>query len=981
MSSYRCPVCDREYTLHQASTRSYFCCGRPLERVGAVRSLPNEAFVEAASGTRRSLETLLRPGTARQKVANTLFQGDGESVVAVEVIPPAGNTVDALAMEGLLSSLGLQAPFALEIAGSVNGRRFFVRARRRVLTHLCSQLEHVYGQVRFRELAEGADPARLLRLTGMVEQFEQEGRRRVAMGLLHLRRFEALPLRTYRDGDFCEADPILSVLGGFGRVAEGELLLSQLVLRPAPDNWADGFQSLTRPPDVRIKTESPLGLGGGLLMAAGVGLGLAALLRMVTWAVAGKWLLVTLLGLGVLPLGFLAFRAYRSFERDRLHADAGQVMRKIFLPGYRFQLRLAVGAPTQEQARRRLLQLAAAYRQFNTGAGNALTLDEVPFDPCDLEDGWLGRLRLPGSSQDIVNAAEAASLWHLPWGDGAQLVPRALSLQLLPLPEDVAEGVPIGTSTHHGRTVPVCLPPSAVERNKLLVARTRRGKTTLMLHLAQAAFQLSRHADEEEKEEGHGVTQQPTQRHSQKRAVVFIDPHGDAVKRLVRTVPPERVDDVVYLDFGDQVRVPGWNLLDTQMGFAPELLVESFIYAGQRIWSDYWGPRMEDVLRHVVWSLVQANRRRKRGEQYSVLDVQAALILKHFQFGLREQIADDPDLLTWWYGYYDELHARQRLEIVNPVLTKIQRFSASPTVRRVIACSASTINFLDLVDRRGILLVNLPGGSIGLDNAGFLGALLLSYLEAAIRSSQSLPPDQRPRVTCFIDECSSIPFSYQTLLAELVKMGADFTLVAQSLAQLDAIGDGLLDTTLANIDTLAVFQTSGRDARELVCELGDRRVEADHIVNLPDHTCFVKTQRDGTPLPVMRVDLTDVDEGDEGTVRAIQEHRHRYTVDAAEAERRHRDHIEEAYGMDLGAFERKMESWRKTAHRAREEQERKEMERQAEEALAELRAESERAAGSDSQPPLLSAGTSAGPTMPEEMEKPRPKHTRSRRRK
>jgi hypothetical protein len=157
-------------------------------------------------------------------------------------------------------------------------------------------------------------------------------------------------------------------------------------------------------------------------------------------------------------------------------------------------------------------------------------------------------------------------------------------------------------------------------------------------------------------------------------------------------------------------------------------------------------------------------------------------------------------------------------------------------------------------------------------------------------------------------------------------------------------------------------------------------LKAHHVVNLPDHTCFVKTQRDGTPLPVMRVDLTDVDEGDEGTATAIQERRHRYTVDAAEAEQRHRDHIEEAYGMDLGAFKRQLESWRKTQRRVKEERERYEMKRQAEEALAELRAESERTPGSDSQPPLLSVGTSAGPTMPEEMENPRPsKHTRSRR--
>jgi hypothetical protein len=961
MSSYRCPSCSREYTPGEAALRSYFCCGQSLQRVGPGTSPPSSALLRALRGTGSLLDRLRHPN-AMAREASALFQGVGDQVAAVEIIPPVGNTVDALAMEGLLSSLGLRVPFALEIAADSKGRHFIVRARKGVLTYLCSQLEHVYAQARVLPLTWADDPARSLRVRGPVERIGQDDGRSVAMGCLHLRRFEALPLRTYRDGDFQQADPILAVLGGFGRVAEGEILLSQLVLKPAPDDWADGFQNLTRPPDVRIRTESPLGLGGGMVLAAGIGVGLAALLRLLTWAVMGQWLEATLLGLGMLPLGYLALRAYRAFARDRLHADAAQVTRKIFLPGYRFQLRLAVGAPTQDEARRRLLQLAAAYRQFNAGAGNALVLEETTFDPCDLDGGWQGRFRLPGTPRDLVNAAEAASLWHLPWGDEAQMVSRALSLHLLPLPEDVAEGVPIGTSTHHGRTVPVCLPPSAVERNKLLVARTRRGKTTLMLHLAQAALQAG---------SGHSSR-------GRQRAVVFIDPHGDAVKRLARMVPPDRVDDVVYLDLGDETRVPGWNLLDTRMGFPPELLVESFVYAGRRIWTDFWGPRMEDVLRHVVWTLVKANQKRAPERQYTVLDIQAALILERFQFGLREQVTDDPDLMMWWYGYYDKLHARQRLEIVNPVLNKIQRFSSSPTVRRIISLPTSKIDLANLIDRGRILLVSLPGGIIGMDNAGFLGSLLLSYLEAAIRTSQALPPEERPRVTCFIDECGSIPFSYQTLLAELVKMGADFTLVTQSLAQLDAIEEGLLDTTLANIDTLAVFQTSGRDARQLTWELGDERVEAHHIVNLPDHTCFLKTQRDGIPLPVMRVDLTDAPLGDKETATRIRELSHGYTIDAVEAERRYRWRVHQVYRMDLKVFERKMAYWRKEARRAREEAKVNEAKRGAGNTSTGTQPPHGSPDGRPRQLPLFKSGTPTNSRLPEDIEKPRPKHTRSR---
>ena len=102
--------------------------------------------------------------------------------VAVEVIPPAGNTVDALALEGLLSSLGLQVPFALEIAADKNGSHFIARARRAVLAHLCSQLENVYGQVEFHPLTEEKDPARQLRVVALIEQFEPDGGRKVAMG-------------------------------------------------------------------------------------------------------------------------------------------------------------------------------------------------------------------------------------------------------------------------------------------------------------------------------------------------------------------------------------------------------------------------------------------------------------------------------------------------------------------------------------------------------------------------------------------------------------------------------------------------------------------------------------------------------------------------------------------------------------------------------------------------------------------------------
>jgi len=949
---YRCDSCGTQYAPQQAVMRSYFCCGQSLGR--------------GASDDVRSVESRLEPLPSRATEVSASV-GPTNGMVAVEAIPPTGNTVDALAMEGLLGSLRTRVPISLEIAADHQSRHFILRAPRDTMPHLCSQLESVYGQVEFRTLSEDEDPARQLQVVAALGRYERESERRSAMGRLRLRRLEALPLRTYRDGDFQEADPILAVLGGFGRVQEGERLLSQLLLLPAADDWADDFQPLTRPPDMRIKTESPLGTLGGFLLVGGVGVGVAVGLQVLLWALAGEWVPVAVLSAVGGSLAYAARRVYLRLGRDKALAEPSQVARKIFLAGYKFQLRVAVGAPTAAQAKRRLYQLGAAYGHFNAGAGNALALEEAVFDPCDLEAGWNGRGVLRRGTQDILNVAEVASLWHLPWGEGVPFVRKALSPHKLPLPGDVAEGVRIGESSGLGRTIPVHLPWSAVIRNKLIVARTRKGKTTLMLHLALAALDGRQAAGTRGSGNGRG----------DKSGVVFIDPHGDAVKRLLTAVPMDRVDDVCYLDLGDEIRVPGWNLIDTRLGLSPELLVESFRYAAKRIWTDYWGPRMEDVVQHVVATLVAANLRREREDQFTVLDIQGALILKNFQQSLRAYIEDDPELMIWWYGYYDSLHMRQRLEIVNPVLTKIQRFARTQSVRRIVSQPASTVNVVDVVNDGGVMLVNLPGGSIGLDNAGFLGSLVLTYLETAIRANQKLPEGRRPTVSCYIDECGSIPFTYQKLVAELVKMGGDFTLTAQALAQLDKIEPGLLDTLLANIDSLAVFQTSGRDARDLLVELGDPELASDHIVNLPEHSCYLKTQRDGVPLPLMRVDVADFPAREGDVAQAIQERTFRYTVDTSYADRQYKEHIREAYGMDLNAFWKQIASWQSLANKVREEQELRGdggLAPETEKAVQKLGEEYESGGGKSKGKTLFGVGA-----LPEELES-QPKHTRTRKR-
>src|SRR5205814_3700859 len=150
----------------------------------------------------------------------------------------------------------------------------------------------------------------------------------------------------------------------------------------------------------------------------------------------------------------------------------------------------------------------------------------------------------PRRALPILNTRELAGLWHLPQaGADVPLVERTAARQRLPLPARVAAGCPIGAAVHQGRRIPVALPDDLLGRHLLLVAKTRRGKSSLMLRLAQ-------HLMAE-----RGPAGRP--------ALVVVDPHRDLAEAVLGCVPPERREDVVYLDVAERNRPFGLNLIDT----------------------------------------------------------------------------------------------------------------------------------------------------------------------------------------------------------------------------------------------------------------------------------------------------------------------------------------------------------------------------------------------------------------------------------
>lgn len=847
MIVYRCPKCGSEYRPLDAGIRRYICCGVPLERAQAHARPPSMS-------------------SPREPSAVSVVS-ERSPWVAVEIVPPLDNTVDALAAETLYGALsGVSQPFGLEIVGDQRGVRFVLRALPDTLPFLQRCFQAAYGGVRFEEVLPEED---VIRRNGL----------HIRAAELALRRPAYLPLRTYRDGQFREADPINGLLGAF-TVNEG-FVMSQMVLFPAPPSWSDRYQASARRLGQTMGGEQStpndvvgqLVTGGIVLLVAlpcsGIGLGYAT----------QNWVLLSLSVITFFLLGGGGLAAL-ALLRPRA-VDPEMVRRKIEGAAFDVSLRVFAGGQTPEQADMYLRNVVSAYQSFNLASGNALVARRSQASPAHLE--------LPGASWSFwqrltdqitrLNVSELASLWHLPVAN-SPLVSRALSRHLPPpRPDRVATGILVGTSEYQGTLVPVHLDPGILHNHTFLVAKTQMGKSTLMAHLAKAAM------------------------NEKATALVVIDPHGDLVRTLLGVVPRERIADTYYLDFGDTQQVLGFNLLDMRQGRGEDMIVSNFIHIGEQIWTDYWGPRMEDALRIFLLTLLSANKAYVEGGfpqlQFTLLDIPLLIEVPELRGKIVSRYVTSFEVRQWWSGYFDVLDPKLRLEIVNPVLTKIHRFSTHRLVRAIVGQSQSTIRLQDLLERRRILLVNTATGIVGPDASGLLGAVLVDHINFAVREQMALDPAERRKVVVIIDEFQSIPgVDYPALLAELQKMGASFVLATQALGQLDAIARELRPSIMSNISTLFVFQSSAEDAQYLTPEL-DEQVTVTDIVNLPQHTCYVKTRVRLERLPVMRINTPPPPQPDPDIIARVLAQVSRYTRPLAVVEEERAAIVERHIGQEL----------------------------------------------------------------------------------
>ena len=352
------------------------------------------------------------------------------------------------------------------------------------------------------------------------------------------------------------------------------------------------------------------------------------------------------------------------------------------------------------------------------------------------------------------------------------------------------------------------------------------------------------------------------------RGVALIDPHGDLAERVLDCVPKERINDVIYFNPGDLEYPIAFNPLEQCSPYAHHLVTSGLISIFKKIWPEFWGPRLEHILRHSIFTLLEY-------PGATLLHLPRLLTDKDFRSVVIRLVTDE-QVRSFWFNEFEKYSAWMRSEAVSPILNKVGQFITSRPLRNIVGQKDNTFNLRDVMDSGKILIVNLAKGHIGEDNCALLGAMLVTKIQLAALGRADVPEEKRKSFYLYVDEVHNFfTLSFAGVLSEARKYGLALVLAHQYLDQLD---EKMRAAILGNVGTLISFRVGAEDAKYLAREFYPVFTEAD-LVNLPNHHIYLKLMIDGVASrPFSAVTLPSF-EGERSFKREIiEQSRKRYAT-------------------------------------------------------------------------------------------------------
>jgi hypothetical protein len=375
----------------------------------------------------------------------------------------------------------------------------------------------------------------------------------------------------------------------------------------------------------------------------------------------------------------------------------------------------------------------------------------------------------------------------------------------------------------------IALPVADARRHLHVIGATGSGKSTLLANLV-----LDDAAD------GRGV--------------VVIDPKGDLVADLLDRLPEQAAHRTVLFDPEDPADPPRINMFE---GDQPDVAVDNLVGIFKRIYSGFWGPRTDDLLRAAALTLLTACRQNPGLGVPTLAHIPALLTndatRRRYVNALNPR--EHAVLRTFW-DWFEQLSPPSRAHATAPLLNKLRAFLLRDFALKTVATGATSIDLGAVLDG-GLCLVRLPKGVLGDETVRLLGSFLVAKVwQSAIARARLGAP--RRDCSLVIDECHNfltLPIGLEEMLAEARAYRLALILAHQDLAQLPS---DLREGISANARSKLIFNVSPEDARHLekhtlpvltahdLSHLGAYQAAARLVIDAADQPACTLTTR---PLP------------------------------------------------------------------------------------------------------------------------------------
>jgi len=503
------------------------------------------------------------------------------------------------------------------------------------------------------------------------------------------------------------------------------------------------------------------------------------------------------------------------------------VENKIAKPGFETSIRIVAVSDSDDAAKSHVTNLGTAFSQF-AGDLNSLKSRKINRKGAFMEDflyRYQPMFNVFGNHVSILNSEELATIFHFP--NKQITTPHIfwLNSKTAPAPAQIPnEGLYLGVSNYRGIKRQVYLGNEDRMRHVYVIGKTGTGKSELLKDMILQDIK-----------EGKGVC--------------FMDPHGDAIEDILKLIPPERAEDVIYFNPSDTERPLGLNLLEARTEDEKHFAATAVINMMYKLFDPYKtgivGPRFEHAVRNAMLTAMY-----EPGSTF--VEIMRILTDAKFVQELLPKV-QDPIIRRYWTDQIAQTSDFHKSEVLDYITSKFGRFVTNKLIRNIIGQSQSSFDLRRVMDEGKILLINLAKGSLGEENSNFLGLILVPRVLMAAMSRVDMPMSERKDFYFYVDEFQNFATpDFAVILSEARKYRLGLCVANQFIGQVE---EEVKNAVFGNVGTIISFRVGVSDANYLAHEFAPVFGE-DDLLNVERYHAFAKTIVNNEPVPPFSMDLT-----------------------------------------------------------------------------------------------------------------------------